>query len=126
MTKTEKSLRNLLRWLEALTNQPSNLPKGKLNQEKIAALGLVARGWRRLAGEGEEDLEDLAKRVSMAMSPLFENLKQPPGRKPGARDQVLAETDKLVLAAIEKGSTIEKADTGGLWRPRFRRSFEAH
>jgi hypothetical protein len=67
------------------------------------------RGWRRLAGESEEDLGALADQVGAAMSPLLEQVKQPPGRQTGARDQVLAEMDKLVLAAISKGSTIEKA-----------------
>jgi hypothetical protein len=110
MTEARKTLRKLVGFLEWLTTQPSHLPETKLNREKLVALALVIRGWKRIAGETTEDIEALAKEVGAGVRTLSENRKEPgPGRKWESKERALVDLDKIVMADIRSGMTHDDA-----------------
>ncbi|MGN8547809.1 hypothetical protein ACQPTN_24800 [Bradyrhizobium sp. 13971] len=110
MTSAQDGLRKLVNFLEWLTEQPSHLPETKLNREKLVALALVVRGWKRLAGETTEDVEALANEVGAGVRVLLENRKEAgPGRKWESRERALVELDRAVLADIRAGMTQDAA-----------------
>ena len=103
MNHSEAILRDLLEYLEVLANEPSHLSKTKLDRERLAALILIARGWRRLAGNADEDIDILADVVGRGGRVLSDNLKSAPGRPWESKERALVETDQLVMADIRSG-----------------------
>lgn len=104
------SLRGLLGFLEWLTEQPSHLPETKLNREKVKALKLVARGWKRLAGATEEDIDALTFEVGEGVTVFANNKKEEgPGRRWESKERALIDTDRMVLDDIRNGMTHEDA-----------------
>jgi hypothetical protein len=109
MSAPERILRNLLIYLEGLAREPSHLPETKLNREKVAVLELIARGWKRLAGVSEEDIEALIDLVGSGGTVLFDNRKGAPGRQWDSKERALVDTDKLVMTDIRGGMTVDAA-----------------
>ncbi len=110
MTPAQEALRKLVDFLEWLTEQPSQLPETKLNRAKVAALALVVRGWKRLAGETTEDIDALTADIGSGVRELLENRKEAgPGRKWESKERALVELDRIVMADISGGMTHDDA-----------------
>jgi hypothetical protein len=109
MSMPENVLRNLLIYLEGLAREHSHLSEIKLNREKIVVLELVARGWKRLAGGSDEDIEALIEIVGRAGSVLSDSRKDPQGRQWGSKERTLVDTDNLVMTDIRGGMTVDRA-----------------
>jgi hypothetical protein len=110
VTDPRETLRKLAGFLEWLTTQPSHLSETKLNREKLVALALVIRGWKRLADETDEDIETLAGEIGEGVRTLSENRKEAgPGRKWESRERALVDTDNLVMRDIRAGMRTDDA-----------------
>ena len=99
-----RSLRQMASFLEYLTERPSELPLPKLNKQKILALKLIVRAWKRLARETSEDMDALASEIGASSGVLSDNLKNEDGGRPlGAKSKSTADSDAIVLADIARG-----------------------
>lgn len=116
-----RTLRALLIFLGRLMDDPSKLTLGKLNAQIAMAARIEARGWKYLAGESTESLDDLIALAGEAPASLLRHRKSSGGRREGSLAKNTASKDLLVLADVRNGVTIPKAV-----RAHYRSGFLAH
>jgi hypothetical protein len=106
-----RTLREMLIVLEQLKQDPSNLSRKKYTAAVAEAAQVEARGWKYLAGESEEDIDELIALVGDAPTIFLLNRNVPDGngRRAGSKDSRYAERDAVIIAAIRNGAPKRRA-----------------
>jgi hypothetical protein len=107
-----RTLSEMLKFLEQLRQDPSNLSPRKYIDEVAKAAQVEARGWKYLAGESEEDIDELIALVGdepMTTFLLNRNVPDGNGRRTGSKDSRYAERDAVIITAIRNGALKRRA-----------------
>jgi hypothetical protein len=106
-----RTLREMLIVLERLRQDRSNLSPRKYIAAIAEAAQVEARGWKYLAGESEEDIDELIVLAGDAPTIFVLNRNVPDGngRRAGSKDSRYAERDAAIIAAIRNGALKRRA-----------------